>query len=197
LWRCRRPSSLFVWAVVAATLRGQNPVELPPVNLDVPLIRQKTEVWCWLAVTEMAIQYRNRGAAPRQCEMIAAGLETSPSVCCTQPQKCARAGTMREIRFALATFGKVSSEFSPPVNFGVLYRAIKDGYPVIISYVTGPDSAHVVIARGMKFLIQGDRITPLVLVNDPLEPRPVWVPYKQLRANWISSIAIGPPDLDR
>ena len=103
---------------------------------------------------------------------------------------------MREIRFALATFGKISSEFSPPVNFGVLYRAIERGYPVIICYASGPDSAHVVIARGMKILVQEDRVTPMVLVNDPLESRPLWVPYKQLRAKWISSIAIGPPDLD-
>ena len=35
----------------------------------------------------------------------------------------------------------------------------------------------------------------MVLVNDPMASKPLWVPYKQLRETWLSSVAIGPPDL--
>jgi hypothetical protein len=167
----------------------------PPVQLPVPLVTQETEVWCWLAVTEMALRYRGDSAAPRQCEIIASASKIPTSLCCNQPYACARTGSMSEIRLALARFGHVSSEFSPPVNFGVLYRVISDGNPVIIDYESGANSSHVVIARGMMFLTAGDRISPMVLVNDPMASRPLWVPYKELRAKWISSITVGPADL--
>lgn len=190
----------IAWAIALALTAGtlnQSAAEdlAAPVVLDVPLVTQQTEVWCWLAVTEMALLYRNRGIAPRQCEIIGAGRNVGSGLCCEQPLSCARTGTIREIRFALARFGNVSSEFAPPVNFGVLYRVLRDGYPVIIGYSTGANSAHVVIARGMKIHRSGSRVTPMVLVNDPMASKPLWVPYKQLRETWLSSVAIGPPDL--
>ena len=168
-------------------------LDLPnPVDIRVPLVNQKAEEWCWLAVAQMAIQFRT-GHAPDQCEMLSLENPRERKACCAAPFRCERKGTMEDIQAVLLEYGKVKSDLVPPVNFGELYNAIRQGDPVIIAYESAPNKFHVVVARGMKFLGDEERITPLVLVNDPMAAQPLWVPYKRIRETWTATLIVGKP----
>ena len=166
-------------------------VDLPsPIDLAVPLVNQKTETWCWLAVAQMAMQYRN-GRSPEQCEMAPVDRASEKLNCCKSPSRCASTGTIEGIQKILSEAGNLRSAISGPINFGQLYNSIRQGNPVAIAYDSGEQKFHVVIARGMKFYGTAESITPMVLVNDPMASEPLWIPYKRLQETWTSLLVIG------
>jgi hypothetical protein len=184
---------ILILASSAPSLSG---IDLPaPVDVAVPLVTQKTEEWCWLAVAQMAMRYRN-GRAPEQCEMVPVGRPAERQVCCKSPFRCARTGTLEDVQRLLLETGHLKSVILGPINFGELYNSIRQGNPVIIAYESSQKKFHAVVARGMKFYGTGDRITPMVLVNDPMASEPLWVPFKKLQDTWTALLIVGKPDKD-
>ncbi len=40
------------------------------LDLQIPNLPQQTEVWCWAAVAEQIIRWRNLGGGYQQCELV-------------------------------------------------------------------------------------------------------------------------------
>ncbi len=199
-------SALVVFAVAATfgpdAAQGQQGPP-PPVLLNVPLVRQQTPVWCWLAVSEMAMQYRNMGASAKQCEIMEIGYGLAPGTCCANPQACARpASGMHEVQNVIARFGGVLTAWTLPQDPATLYRLLQADRPVIAQFRSSAASTHVVVVRGMRFQtvqtgyhpIYGPIYShvPMVLVNDPLGVFPQEIAYANLAALWVDSLIIGP-----
>ena len=135
--------------------------QFPPVQHSVPLYRQNTLVWCWVASAKMIADYY-QWKTPNQCQMLKIQYN---SPCCANPALCARPGHIAEIQALIARFGGKYSSIVPPANGFVLYYALKRG-PIVLH--TRQGSGHFVVATGMK--VVPSRIGPLgvVKINDPL-----------------------------
>jgi len=167
----------------------------PPVVLPVPTVTQDTMVWCWLAVSEMVIRYRNWGAGFRQCQMMEVGYRVPPGTCCGNPNLCARPGSIQEIQGVIASFGGRFSSLAPPTNYQVLYNILQSGRPVIAQIATGGSIGHVVVIRGMGFqpfinMLGMPDVAPILMINDPMSIVPAQVPYAQFLAIWRASIIV-------
>lgn len=197
---------LLAMAVVMATLvPGEAPAQPqpqmpPPVVLNVPLELQQTPVWCWAAVTQMAIEYR-RGSSLEQCQILERVHGLPPGACCMPPMlQCAHAAQgLQDIQRILLALGGVMSDHTPPLQPMQLYSILRQGDPVIVHIMSSMVSSHVVIARGMRFQMQAVmtpfgpsyRIVPIVLVNDPLSFIPSEVPYERFSGIWMDALIVG------
>ncbi|MFH1047796.1 MAG: papain-like cysteine protease family protein [Patescibacteria group bacterium] len=198
--RCWLFAGIALVLALAAPLNDAAAQQVPnPVNLNVPLVRQETPVWCWLAVSEMIIRYRNLGMSMRQCEMLEIGYGLPGGTCCGDPMRCQRTGYgMQEVQLVLAQFGGVVAMHTPPLNPIQLYGALQSGHPVIVQIRSGQTSSHVIVIRGMRFEPQmmmtpyGPQmgVQPMLLVNDPLGFMPAEVPFEQLVRIWMDSLII-------
>jgi hypothetical protein len=163
-----------------------------PIDLGIPNIPQRTPVWCWAAVTEQVIRWRNGGAGPSQAELVALANGFSPQACLQLPnqmvyQACMRTGGLGEIQQLLAHFGGGASFAAPPAHPVHLYNMLAQQRPVILAVQTTPFSGHVVVLRGM--LPAPD---PLLLINDPMR----WsafgqpLPFSALMGFWSAAIVV-------
>lgn len=181
-----------------AQFEGDRP---PPIVLKVPLVRQDTFVWCWLANAEMIVRYF-RGRSPSQCQMMEIGYRTLPGACCGNPRACMRGGTgMQELQQVIRYFGGVATTWTPPSDPMTLYNVLAQNQAVVAQVKVSDLGTHVVVIRGMRFQqINGfdplgrpvRSVVPLVLVNDPMSLLPQEVPYGRLLQVWIDSLIVEP-----
>jgi hypothetical protein len=170
-----------------------------PVALNVPVVLQQTDVWCWLAASEMVIRYYNRGLSYQQCRILEIGYQLPPGACCGQPLACRTTGQWPQISAAIA-FGNVRGQWTPPLDPQSLYAILQQGRPVLAQIRSSATSTHAVVIRGMRFQVvtvpdvYGRRVAqvmPFVLVNDPLSLFPGDVPYPSLASIWIDGLITG------
>lgn len=170
----------------------------PPVALNVPQIAQTTPVWCWLAVAEMAIRYRNLGGGLSQCQMLEVGYTLPSGSCCATPTACMRTGGLQEIQAVIGRFGRRLSVLGPTPSPTEVYSFLRQGHPVIAALQNTPFSGHVVLIRGMRiatvpivtpFGMQTQTI-PVLLVNDPMSHFVSEVSYAAMLGYWSAAIVV-------
>ncbi len=182
-----------------ATLAGQDAPKIPPgVYLPVPMIRQTTPVWCWLAASEMVIRYKTWGKSIRQCEIYEIVHKLPTDACCANPEKCMRTGGLREIQAIIGHFGGRQSRLAPATDPMQLHRLLSAGHVVVAALMMTPHTGHVVVIRGMDFQPRivktpkglETKMVPVLLVNDPLSFITQRVEYAKLLPHWAASIIV-------
>jgi hypothetical protein len=168
--------------------RAQFPIPLPAfdytrypeIRHNVPLIRQDTVVWCWVAAAKMILDWR--GSSPNQCSMLQ---QQYGAPCCLNPALCARPGHIAEIGELIRRFGGRPSSVAPPANGFILYDALRRG-PIVMHTREG----HFIVATGMR--VEPSPYGPLgvVLINDPFRGS-FAVPFPELIMMWDAALVVG------
>ncbi len=152
----------------------------PPIDIPIQNIRQETNVWCWVAVSQQIIMYtQGPQSTPPQCALVAIANNTPPQTCCSGYNPlCVRTGSIPQIQGLIAHFGGRYSGVAPPADPMTLYRTLSSGKPIILQVRTGMQSAHVVVLRGMSFMpTQYGRVEPVLHINDPMAHFTQPLPY--------------------
>jgi hypothetical protein len=178
----------------AARAQTQSPYRpaaqsLPPVDLGIPNVPQKTRVWCWAAVAQQVI-ISKRGSSPPQCALVAMVHGRRPSYCCPDYHNCAVPGRLSQIRKLIRNFGRSASSLERPTDPMTLYATLRAGKPVIIALRNTRYTGHTVVVTGLSW-VQGDRGPVAMLhINDPIGALPPRVPYELIRARWAAAIIV-------
>jgi hypothetical protein len=199
--KCRRPVVVFFMFVLLCLsgVCAEAQEVPPPVAPPVPQIAQQSLDWCWLAVSEMIIRYKDWGISPKQCEILEVGYFLSPGTCCQAPWMCDRPGSLDEVQRIIAYYSRAFSRLAPPTDPMRLYRLLSRGHVVIAQLQnTNNPICHLVILRGMRFALitsatpSGLVLTavPMVLVNDPGSYLISKMPYQMLLYYWRASIIV-------
>ena len=186
-------SSLALLEVVGMD-RASAQVGLPPaVDLGIMNIPQQGPEWCWLAVSQEIILWKRGGQSPSQCQMASLADHFPAAVCCWPPpnvtiaQVCGRGGTLPEIQALIARFGATFSQITPPTDPMTLYQVLKAGHPVVVALQATPYAGHVVVVRGMEWLVGG----VVLFVNDPMSYFTQPVPFQNLvLLHWDAGIIV-------
>lgn len=182
----------FLLAALAATLFGLSLARAqipPPVDLGIQNIPQQTPVWCWAAVAQQII-YRLQGAAPPQCELVAAAFNTAPQYCCQAPTPCMTTGSLQQIQALIAYYGGRWSSTAPPANPMVVYQTLASGRAIIMAVQSSPYSGHVVVIRGMAWVPTPMGLQPVLYVNDPMSYFTQPIPFANLAQYWNAAIVV-------
>ena len=171
--------------------QGYNTVAapLPPVDLNIPNIPQKTAVWCWAAVAQQIIM-RKRGASPPQCALVAMVHGRRPGYCCPHYERCAVKGRLSQIRKLIRNFGRSSSTIERPVGPMILYQTLRAGRPVIIALRNSAYSGHTVVVTGLTWVEGEQGRVAMLHVNDPIGALPPRVPFPLIRERWLAAIVV-------
>ena len=178
-----------------------------PVYLDVAHVRQENTRWCWLAVAEMVVAYKNHGQAPSQCALMEIGFGHAQGYCCADPGRCNGGGSLEEVARIIAFFSHRRTFLTEPLTVDQLYGYLaRDGIVVarVVAAPFGapanaPESGHQIVLRGLRYgwiEVAGPdgrawkEFHPLVLVNDPGAPAPQEVPYQIVRQHWERSLLV-------
>jgi len=183
---------MLMIVVIIVALFHESPASAQ-VNLPIQNIQQRTASWCWVAVAEQIIRWKNNGRGPQQCELVAIANGLPPGACCFPSpnpmvmQACMRTGGLHEIQGMIAAFGHSFSVVAPPTHPVALFQTLQQGHPIILAVQSSPFSGHVVVLRGM---IMGP--DPLLIINDPMgwtgfsQP----VPFSRLATMWQAAILV-------
>ncbi|MDE0158860.1 MAG: C39 family peptidase [Candidatus Dadabacteria bacterium] len=155
----RTRTVLLIAAVSLSLLAGcEWPQPTPPRVLDVPLVRQETEVWCWAATSEMIFRYYGSGLS--QCEILSRWVGQDCCLFRGNPICFQAAPSLATIRQTLVAFGGLSSvEVSRPLSLDEIKEEIEADRPIIAAYAN-TFSGHVVVIYGYD--AQGN-----VYIRDP------------------------------
>ena len=164
----------------------------PPVDIPIRNIPQKTDVWCWAAVSQQIIMHSmGPHRTPPQCALVAIAYGAPPQACCSRYNPiCVRAGSTTQIRKLLAYFGGRYSNLAPPADPMTLYRTLAFGKPIILQVKTGIQSGHVVVLRGMSFMPTPYGVEPVLHINDPMSHFTQPVPFSRLIRIWVGAIVV-------
>jgi len=165
---------------------------LPPVDIPVINIPQKTKAWCWVAVSQQIIMFsQGLQRTPPQCALVAIANNAPPEVCSSGYNPlCVRPGSIRQIQKLIAYFGGRYTTIAPPTDPLTIYRTLASGRPIILQVKTGIQSGHVVVLRGMSFIPRRHGIEPVLHINDPSSYFTKPVPFLKLLRLWISAIVV-------
>lgn len=160
-----------------------------PVDLHIPNFRQRTRVWCWVAVAQQII-HKKRGKSPPQCALVAMAQGRYPSFCCPGYARCAVQGTLDQIRGLIRNFGRRVTEVRPPTGPMSLYRALRAGRPIILALRSGPGTGHVVVLTGMTWVrtLWGRRA--ILHINDPIGAFPARMRFEEIMPRWHAAIVV-------
>ncbi len=163
---------------------------LPPVDLGIPNVPQKTKVWCWAAVAQQVI-IRKRGSSPPQCALVAMVHGRRPSACCPDYEKCAVPGRLSQIRKLIRNFGRSSSVLARPTDPMTLYATLRAGRPVIIALRNTQYTGHTVVVTGLTWIETKRGRIAMLHINDPIGALPPRVPYHIIRSRWTAAIVVN------
>ena len=125
----------------------------PPVDIPIPNITQQTPVWCWAAVAQQIIAFKQGSArTPAQCALVALSYATPPQYCCMAQQQCTTPGNLVQIQQLLWHFGGSVSSYARPTDPLTLYATLAQRKPIIMA-IKSPYShiGHVVVIRVCTF----------------------------------------------
>lgn len=129
-------------------------------------------MWCWAAVSEQLIRWKNGGPGPNQCEMVSMSMGLPAVACCSPPNptvlnQCnTKGGSLQDIQAGMAAFGHTYSAITPPGSPQQLSDELVQGHPVIVEIRSTPVSNHVMVITGIFNTPNG----PMVQINDPADP---------------------------
>lgn len=183
---------LFKPIVAIAYIPALPPYAPPPIDLPIQNITQQTSVWCWAAVTQQIMLFKQGPAAtPPQCGLVSIAHGANPNYCCSNLRNCAVTGDIRKIQQLLYYFNGSASSYAPPTDPMTLYQTLAQGQPVIMELSqTYHGITHVVIIRGMGFAQTPMGIIPMLHINDPMSHYTQPVPFQKLAPLWKSSIVV-------
>ena len=163
------------------------------MDIPIPNISQQTQVWCWAAVAQQIIAAaQGPMQTPPQCALVAMAYGAPPGACCNFPNAaCVRTGSIQQIQGLIAQFGGHYSSYAPPTDPMTLYRTLAAGHPVILQVQSGPQSAHVIVVRGMSFVPTQFGVQAVLHVNDPMAIFTQPVPFAQIAPIWMSAIVVN------
>lgn len=199
LKNCTRPAGLKIKCLTAVLLLffsvDASSQTIPPsVNLPISNIPQQTQVWCWAAVAQQIIQASlGSDQTPPQCALVAMAYGANPNVCCAGMGNpaCVRTGSLEQIQYLIAQFGRRFSSLAPPTDPMTLYNTLASGRPVILAVRTGIISSHVIVLTGMSFPPDGfGGVTPVLHINDPLAHFTQPLAFQSLIPIWMSAIVV-------
>ena len=186
--------SLLGFAAMGAPFAASTAqAQWPPIDLGIRNIRQETPVWCWAAVAEQIIRWRNRGRGPSQAELVSIANGFPPEACLQPPnnfvyQACLRTGHLVEIQQLIAMFGGGLGQIAPPAHPAILYQTLSRGQAIILAVQSTPFSGHVVVLRGMA-----PAPDPILFINDPMgwpnfsQP----VPFSAIMQFWNAALVVS------
>lgn len=186
--------SVLLAPLAAAITPTPSRAQFAPIDLGIPNIQQMTRVWCWAAVAEQIIKWRNGGSGPSQPELVSIANGLPPYACSNPPdpmvmRACFRTGHLAEIQALIAGFGGGFSGIAPPAHPVLVYQRLANRNPIILAVQSTPFSGagHVVVLRGMI-----PAPNPLFIVNDPM----AWsgfsqpVPFSMIANMWGAAIVM-------
>lgn len=138
-------------------------------NLDVDLIAQETNQWCWAASGQMVMRYLGKDIS--QCEQ--ANYRFDRNDCCitfARPVECIRPGNPNLHHWG---FHYEKTKYGTALSFEQLQQQINSEKPILFSWKWTGGGGHLMVSKGYSKLSQ------MVLVNDP------WPPNKG-NIKWIS-----------
>ena len=174
----------FIWICVAF----EGIAAAQSIDLDVPLVRQDTLAWCWIASAEMVLRYLGVDP-PAQCQIMERGYGAPPGTCCNDPAQCTRGGSITEIQSIVASYGGTTSRLDTPRDSLTLAMLLRQSIP-IIAHLNLPTGGHFVVIRGIKHPEKLEKA--MVHINDPSAPRPFKIPYGQLMKYWDLALYVAP-----
>lgn len=180
---------LFLLSTLAAPAAAQMQALPPAVDLGIRNIMQETDVWCWAAVAQQVIVKR-KGKSPPQCALVAMVHGRFPSYCCPHYERCAVAGSLRQIQTLIRNFGQRSTTLSPPTDAMSLYRTLRAGHPIILAIRNSQYSGHVVVLTGMTWTNGANGPEAYLHVNDPLRVIPDRMRFQALVPRWQAAIVV-------
>lgn len=160
-------------AAGTGSLDGLYVIPPPAKILNVRLEVQKTQVWCWAAVTVMMFQYFNGG--PDQCVLASARTQSLYGYfvdCCYWGPipVCLNTASMDFIQYALLQGGGLRSTLTGRISFEQIMRQIDQRHPMILAYQNS-FSGHVVVLYGY------DLASRSLWIHDPFFGSFARVPY--------------------
>lgn len=164
----------------------------PPVDLNIPNLRQETMVWCWAAVAQQII-HATKGAqqTPQQCALVAIANGAAPEFCCNgQNPQCVRTGAIPQIQQLIQQFGGRTSTYVPAADPMTLYNTLRSGHAVILG-LRSQQMGHVVVVRGMSFAPTQGGWEPVLHLNDPMAQFTQPVPFRQIAPMWSEAIVVN------
>jgi hypothetical protein len=185
----RRLLLLLLFALAGAPAAAQLRSLPPPVDLGIRNIMQQTDSWCWAAVAQQVIVKR-KGRSPPQCALVAMVHGRFPSFCCPQYERCAVAGSLRQIQTLIRNFGRRTTTLSPPTDAMSLYRTLRAGRPIILAIRDSPYVGHVVVLKGMSWTNGAGGPEAVLHVNDPLRVIPERLTFRALVPRWQAAIVV-------
>lgn len=170
-----------------------NNVDAQSVDLLIQNIPQETDVWCWAAVAQQIIYFRQGpSGTPPQCHMVALANNAHPNVCCDHMGRyngnpmCRRVGSLQQIQWLIGYFGGRFSTLEMPANPQVLFNTLNQGRPVIMAVKSSPYTDHVIVLRGIS-MHSG---VPMLHVNDPMSHFTELIPFHDLLGFWHGAIVV-------
>lgn len=175
-------------ALLPSTAQAQGSATCGAIDLGVPPVAQQSGVWCWAAVAEQIIRWK-QGHSPPQCALVALAYGQGVAPCCGGLPQCRVAGSLQQIQYLIGLFGGGASTLAPPTTPAVLHATLAVGRPIVMSVRASPYAGHVVVIRGMRCGPAG----PVLLVNDPISWGPLTqpVPFAALLPYWQAAIVVS------
>lgn len=132
-----------------------------PSLLNIPLIKQEQDQWCWAAVMEMVLRFHG-GASDPQCDLASTAFGLNG--CCNHPDSslCNRPLPVMRISSEWSRYGISSSHKSNPVSFAEIMKEIDSKRPLELGLKWTEGGGHAVLLIGYD-----DESTPKVHIHDP------------------------------
>jgi hypothetical protein len=133
---------------------GATQTQLPSaVTLDIDLIKQDSNVWCWAAAGEMIMKFL--GTDVMQCDQASYAPPTGQSTCCLPdpPSSCFHRGVPDFNFYGFDCLKDIKTELAANRPLGYYRHAIGGG------------NGHIVVIYGYEC---DDESTPCLLIRDPM-----------------------------
>ena len=156
------------------------PIPIPLIHtktLNVPLIPQKTSMWCWAASAEMVMNYAGHDVT--QCAQ--ANHEFGRTDCCNSPTPgpCVSGGWPE---FPIWKFASQTLADGIALTFAQIVAQIDANLPVCFSWHWQGGGGHMMVVRGYSWSVLILAGNQMVYINDPWAPNvgnTRWITYNE------------------
>ena len=152
---------------------------------------QRTDNWCWAAVTQSLLRFFNSNEKRTQCEIVRTcfnhpsqpGLKTAKD-CCQEP-RCEECNKGFKLMEALDILGIQSARCNYPLSLREIRAQLTLGVPIIVRIRWQGGGGHYVVITAIgppPAAGKGEEETWL-RVADPLDPSASYMTYRTLKGN--------------
>jgi hypothetical protein len=181
MWR-----ALFLVALLLGSAAPE-PALARQITLPIPEVKQRQDVWCWVAVAEMLVRYYT-GESRRQCRLLETGYGLPEDYCCGSEARCRRPGDLSEVAQLIEDISGQETRITgaPPRPSAVARQLERNRAIVAAIRPPGQQIGHVVVVHG----IRSGRDWAELLINGPMSRVAETIPYRRLRSMWQASIIV-------